>query len=392
MTNNKKKKSVKSTTGDSGPVLDNLLSELNIDTPTPELSQFLSKTVPSTNDIKAEPLAELEFDTLPQVDEPVLDTQLTDLVPETEEPNNDEEIDQKPDPIVFEPVQLSHTIEEIACNADEPVQEEASIPAATVLICIPKLVFIVPYRNREHQMIFFKRHMKYVLEDMNKEDYKIYFVHQCDNREFNRGALKNIGFLVVRKQYPKHYQNITLVFNDVDTMPYIKNFLNYETVPGIVKHFYGFKFALGGIVSITAGDFEYIRGFPNFWAWGYEDNMLNNRVLKANMKIDRDQFFTIANEKILNLNNGMLRTVNRAEFERFAKNTQEGWMSITNLQYMIEEDVENEGTAMIQVTNFLTGTEIKKSASVVHDLRQGNKPFHSGRNGRVAAMDMTFVR
>jgi hypothetical protein len=327
---------------------------------------------------------------LPQVDEPVLDTQSTDVVPETEEPNNDEDVVQNPDPIVFEPVQLSYTIEEMACNAGEPVQEEVSIPASTVPICIPKLVFIVPYRNREHQMIFFKRHMKYVLEDMNKEDYKIYFVHQCDNREFNRGALKNIGFLVVREQYPNHYQNITLVFNDVDTMPYVKNFLHYETVPGIVKHFYGFKFALGGIVSITAGDFEHIRGFPNFWAWGYEDNMLNNRVLKANMKIDRDQFFGVANEKILNFNNGMLRTVNRSEFERFARNTQEGWMSIHKLQYTIEEDTEYQGIAMIQVTNFSTGIEIRKNATIIHDLRTGNKPFHTGRNGRVAAMGMVL--
>ena len=59
-------------------------------------------------------------------------------------------------------------------------------------------------------------------------EYKIYYIHQNDKREFNRGAMKNIGFMVIKDKYPNDYQNITLVFNDVDTMPYSKNFLNFN--------------------------------------------------------------------------------------------------------------------------------------------------------------------
>ena len=153
---------------------------------------------------------------------------------------------------------------------------------------IPKIIFIVPYRNREQHQLFFSKQMKYVLEDIS--NYKILYIHQKDKREFNRGAMKNIGLLVIKDLYPNDYKNINLVFNDVDTMPFTKNFLNYFTKPNIVKHFYGFRNTLGGIVSIMANDFENINGFPNFWSWGYEDNELQNRVLHHKITIDRSQF------------------------------------------------------------------------------------------------------
>ena len=55
---------------------------------------------------------------------------------------------------------------------------------------MPKRIFIVPYRNRIQQKFFFSKQMDFILE--GQTDYEIYFVHQCDNRNFNRGATKNI--------------------------------------------------------------------------------------------------------------------------------------------------------------------------------------------------------
>ena len=102
-----------------------------------------------------------------------------------------------------------------------------------------KLLITVPYRDRENEKKLFEINMKNNLIDL--ELYKIYYIHQCDTRPFNRGAMKNIGFLAIKKKYPENYKNFTFVFNDIDTLPCRKNFLNYETTHGTIKHFYGFK-------------------------------------------------------------------------------------------------------------------------------------------------------
>ena len=158
---------------------------------------------------------------------------------------------------------------------------------------VPKIIFLVPYRNRKNDKIHFDVYIKYLLEDYSVDEYEIYFCHQNDVRAFNRGATKNIGFIAMRNKYPDDYKNITFVFNDIDTLPINKNLLNYKTSSGIVKHFYGFKFALGGIFSIIGSDFEKIGGFPNFWGWGYEDNVINIRCIENNLKIDRSNFYNI---------------------------------------------------------------------------------------------------
>ena len=89
---------------------------------------------------------------------------------------------------------------------------------------IPQLIFVVPYRDREQHQIFFAKQMKTVLEDLPDDSYKIYYIHQCDTRSFNRGAMKNIGFLVIKQLYPNDYKYITIIFNDVDTVPFNKIF------------------------------------------------------------------------------------------------------------------------------------------------------------------------
>jgi hypothetical protein len=118
---------------------------------------------------------------------------------------------------------------------------------------VPTRVFIVPYRNRPEQKFFFSQYMNFLLENTN--DYEIYFSHQCDERSFNRGAVKNVGFLAMKEKYPNDYKDITFIFHDVDTVPFHRIF-DYQTTKGVVKHYYGFDHSLGGIVVIQGEDFE----------------------------------------------------------------------------------------------------------------------------------------
>jgi hypothetical protein len=215
-------------------------------------------------------------------------------------------------------------------NHDEP---GVSLEEIEVLV-IPKLAFIVPYRDRKEHLTFFSVYMKHVLSDYDPKDYIIHFVHQKDSRPFNRGGMKNVGFLAIKNKYPNDYQNITFVFNDVDTVPYDKDVLQYETRLGVVKHFYGVQFALGGIFSIKGADFEKTNGFPNFWAWGGEDNYMQHRVIQTGLKIDRRNFFPLQSPMILQMVEGIMRTISRSEAEMvFYKTTNDGLNTIRNLKY-----------------------------------------------------------
>jgi hypothetical protein len=207
---------------------------------------------------------------------------------------------------------------------------------------IPKFVFVIPYRDRIEHKEFFTVYMKHVLEDIPKTDYEIYFVEQKNTLPFNRGAMKNIGFLALKYKYPNNYKNITFVFNDVDTVPYSKNIIDYNTVPGVVKHFYGFKFALGGIFSIKGEDFERTNGFPNFWAWGGEDNYMQKRVEYVGLYIDRSVFFNILDKNILQMCDGVKRLICRKEAATVVNmSTTDGLITIRNLNYDFKDEYIN---------------------------------------------------
>ena len=286
-----------------------------------------------------------------------------------------------------EPVQ-EHEPEPIQESVPEPVPEPAVLNINVISsqsdTIIPKFIFVVPYRDRPQHLHFFKEQMTKVLSNIPKTDYKIYILHQQDERKFNRGAMKNIGYLVVKELYPNDYKNITLVFNDVDTMPYTKNFLKYDTVPGQVKHFYGFKFALGGIVSITAGDFEKTGGFPNFWAWGYEDNTLKQRVDNAGLKMDYTQFYPIKDGNILQLSDGDIRNVSRTEFDTYRNNNADGFADIRGLIYDVAEN-----TGFVNVTAFEPRTPDDSIVTKPHSLANvinGTRPFTSRKRSTFGRM------
>jgi hypothetical protein len=211
---------------------------------------------------------------------------------------------------------------------------------------IPNKIFIIPYRNRKEQLHHFNIYMKYILEDIPKNEYEIYFVHQCDSNPFNRGAMKNIGFLVMKNKYPNDYKNISFIFNDIDTIPYTKNLLNYDTSHGVIKHFYGFTFALGGIFSIKGKDFEKCKGFPNHWGWGLEDNCIYKRAIDNKITIDRNNFYKFGSHNIIHILDDLSKITTKQDVWRVSQNP-DNIYNIYNLKYDLKDN-------FINVTSFNT--------------------------------------
>jgi Txe/YoeB family toxin of Txe-Axe toxin-antitoxin module len=243
---------------------------------------------------------------------------------------------------------------------------------------IPKYIFIVPYRNRAQHKFFFCKYMSFILEDKN--DYEILFIHQCDARTFNRGAVKNIGFIAARNKYPEHYKDINFIFNDVDTIPFNKIF-DYETTTGVVKHYYGFKYALGGIVVMKGSDFERTNGFPCFWGWGMEDNVLQKRCEHLGIKIDRSVFYNIGSPEILQLFDGISRIISKKDPWRGQHdNGIDGLKTITQLKYTIDDKsdnpndnifvVHNEHIKTVNIQTFLTYIPFGAEEYYNYDLRE----------------------
>ena len=243
---------------------------------------------------------------------------------------------------------------------------------------VPKRVFIVPYRNRVQHKFFFSKYMSFILEDC--DDYEIYFSHQCDARTFNRGATKNIGFLAVKEKYPNDYKDITFIFNDVDTIPFNKIF-DYQTTHGVVKHYYGFKYALGGIVAMKGADFERINGYPSFWGWGMEDNALQKRCDGYGLKVDRSVFYEIGSPEILQLFDGISRIISKKDPWRGEHDDGiDGLRAIHQLKYSIDEKSENPTDNMftvhnprinfINISTFLTRVPFGSEEYYNYDLRE----------------------
>jgi hypothetical protein len=220
--------------------------------------------------------------------------------------------------------------------------------------------------------------MSFLLED--NKDYEIYFSHQCDARTFNRGAVKNIGFLAVKNKYPEHYKDITFIFNDIDTVPFYKIF-DYQTTHGVVKHYYGFKYALGGIVVMKGADFERINGYPCYWGWGMEDSTLQKRCERHGLFIDRTNFYEIGKPQILQLFDGVSRIISKQDPWRSEKDDGvDGLRTITKLNFTIDAlstnpndnifSFEDSQTFYINIKTFFTRLQYENDEYFNYDLRE----------------------
>jgi hypothetical protein len=165
-------------------------------------------------------------------------------------------------------------------------------------------IILIPYRNRKEHLDIFIKNVIPLFEKYLKP-FKVVVIEQEQGKLFNRGILLNIGF--------NEYKDKTKFFftHDVDVSP---NELCVQTLytktstieNGIIGIYNSYCNTLGGIIKFTPDIFLKINGFPNnFWGWGVEDKVLQNRVQFMNITIhknilsndtNRFNYFTIKND------------------------------------------------------------------------------------------------
>ena len=156
-----------------------------------------------------------------------------------------------------------------------------------------KYNFIIPYRNRKEHLDEFIRRFTEMLKDKDI-DAQFYIIHQMNPREFNRGALLNIGFLEVCKTR----SDGLFIFHDVDTYPVFWDSIQYISKPGEIRHPVGEKnHNLGTICCFWKNEFEKVNGFPNYWGWGIEDVTIFYRAKKNHIIIDETNIVDLNDSK-----------------------------------------------------------------------------------------------
>lgn len=161
------------------------------------------------------------------------------------------------------------------------------------------VAIIVPYRDL-HSAQKRAAHLKQFIPHMHKffaklkkqvSNYHVYIVEQSDDgRKFNRGKLLNIGFEQARRNKGQHHD--VFIFHDVDLLPQDDLGEWYAKFPKVPIHiarvwdrYSNNPKYFGGVVSFSESDYKRINGYPNtFWGWGGEDDEMQKRLEKTNIK------------------------------------------------------------------------------------------------------------
>ncbi|XP_046557921.1 beta-1,4-N-acetylgalactosaminyltransferase bre-4-like isoform X2 [Haliotis rubra] len=188
-----------------------------------------------------------------------------------------------------------------------------------------RLAIIIPYRDREVNLKILLNNLHRVLQKQQAE-YAIFVVEQENGTPFNRGMIKNIGYLEAKALC--HFDCFT--FHDVDLVTESErntyfcgekalhhsqklDFLDYRTWYG--NHF-------GGVVTFNKTYFSTINGYPNlFFMWGGEDDDLIHRLQKKQMPYEHSKYprYTALTHKKDPHHTRQEMAVYRTSRERFGK-------------------------------------------------------------------------
>ena len=147
-----------------------------------------------------------------------------------------------------------------------------------------RLGIIVPYRDRQQHLDVFLPHMQEFFRDNLEIECRILVVEQTSGLSFNRGSIKNIGFLYIAPQVDY------ICFHDVDLLPISADYRRSNNPAMIILYGHDhppefLKQLFGGVVVLEKDHFEQANGFSNkYWGWGFEDVDLRERLLRCHRR------------------------------------------------------------------------------------------------------------
>jgi hypothetical protein len=164
----------------------------------------------------------------------------------------------------------------------------------------PRLSIVVPYRDRQQHLVRFVPHMVTYFE-RDKVDrtipWTLTIVEQVPGKLFNRGLMRNIGFLLTEDEADY------FCFHDVDYLPIWADY-QYPQTPARLC-WYGAQevpidparpdevvvndrnLFFGAAVMLNKADFRRVNGYSNdYWGWSFEDIDLRMRCTIEGLAIE----------------------------------------------------------------------------------------------------------
>lgn len=146
-------------------------------------------------------------------------------------------------------------------------------PVELALRSDARLAVIVPVRDREHQIAALVPRLRAKLDEQRLA-YRILIVEQSPGKLFNKGALLNAGFRVVRDDCDY------VCLHDVDAIPVVADYRCPSEPLRLVTKLVGSRHGprrepryFGGAITLRREHFIAANGFSNgYWGWGKEDD------------------------------------------------------------------------------------------------------------------------
>jgi hypothetical protein len=112
-------------------------------------------------------------------------------------------------------------------------------------------------------------------------------------------------------------------------------------------------------------------GFPNFWGWGLEDNLINDRCLAVGLVIDRSIFYSIKSPLIDRPFDGYERMLSLRDGEVYAHERPDTFLDLHKIEMQIEKDNDKTNSFYLNVRAFMCAMAEKDQIFKPYDIRNG---------------------